>query len=235
MNQLLSVAIGGAVGALLRFFVSSGVYAWLGRGFPYGTLTVNVMGSFLIGLLTEALILQRVAISLEYRAAILVGLFGSFTTFSTFSLETLYLVEQGNFGKAGLNIVVSVGACLLAVWIGLLSGRTLFFYSGGVIRWLGWIFPFGIVAVNGIGSFLIGVLIAILGERAGLSIEHRAAILVVVVGAFMTFSSLYLILYLIEEGYSFKTEMATLLSVFMGNALVCLAFFWLGSLLGRQV
>jgi len=235
MNQLLSVAIGGAVGALLRFFVSSGVYAWLGRGFPYGTLTVNVTGSFLIGLLTEALILQRVAISLEYRAAILVGLFGSFTTFSTFSLETVYLIEQNNYGKDGWNIVVSVGACLFAVWIGLLSGRTLFFYSGGVIRWLGWIFPYGIVAVNGIGSFLIGILIAVLGERGGLSIEYRAAILVVVVGTFMTFSSLYLILYLIEEGYSFKTEMRTLLSVFMGNAMICLSFFWLGSLLGRQV
>ena len=235
MNQLLSVAIGGAVGALLRFFVSSGVYAWLGRGFPYGTLTVNVMGSFLIGLLTEALILQRVAISLEYRAAILVGLFGSFTTFSTFSLETFYLIEQGSYGKAGLNIVVSVGACLLAVWIGLLSGRMLFFYSGGVIRWLGWVFPYGIVAVNGIGAFLIGILIAVLGERAGISIEHRAAVLVVIIGAFMTFSSLYLILYLIEEGYTFKSELATLLSVFIGNAVVCLLFFWMGSLVGKQV
>ncbi len=235
MNQLLSIAIGGAVGALLRFFVSTGVYNWLGRGFPYGTLTVNVIGSLLIGLLTEALILQRVAITMEYRAAILIGLFGSFTTFSTFSLETLYLLEQGNYGKAGLNIIVSVTACIFAVWLGLLAGRALFMYSGGVIRWFGWIFPYAIIGVNIIGSCLIGVLIAVLAERAGLSLEHRAAVIVVVVGAFVTFSSLYLILYLIEEGHAFKTEMSVLLSVFMGNAAICLLFFWLGSILGRQV
>ena len=108
MNHIIVIAAGGALGAVLRFFVSSGVYQWLGRGFPFGTLAVNVIGSFLIGLLTEALVLQRIAITLEYRAAILVGLFGSFTTFSTFSLETLYLVEQGNYVKASLNIIVSV-------------------------------------------------------------------------------------------------------------------------------
>ena len=235
MNQLLSVALGGAAGALLRFFVSSGLYTWLGRGFPYGTLAVNIIGSFLIGLLAEALILQRIAIALEYRAAIIVGLLGAFTTFSTFSLETFYLIEQGHYGKAGLNVVISVAGCLIAVWMGLMSGRTLFFYSGGVIRWLDWIFPYSIVAVNGIGSFLIGTLFAVLGERTGISLEHRAAILIVVVGAFMTFSSLYLVLYLIEEGHSFNAEMATLMSVIIGNSGVCLIFFWAGSLLGKQV
>lgn len=234
MNQLLSVAIGGAVGALLRFFVSTGIYTWLGRGFPYGTLTVNIVGSFLIGLLTEALILQRVAITMEYRAAILVGLFGSFTTFSTFSLETFYLFEQGSYGKAGLNIVVSVAACLFAVWLGLSSGRLLFMHSGGVARWFGWVFPYGIVAVNALGSCLIGVIVTILGAKTGLTLEHRAAVMVVIIGAFMTFSSLYLILYLIEEGFSFETEMAMLLSVFIGNGLVCLLSFWMGSMLSRQ-
>ena len=73
MNSLIAVAFGGAGGAVLRFLVSSGVYQWLGRGFPYGTLAVNIIGSFFIGLLTEAFILQRIAVSLEYRAAILVG------------------------------------------------------------------------------------------------------------------------------------------------------------------
>ena len=89
MNQLISIALGGACGAVVRFLMSSGLYQWLGRGFPYGTLAVNVVGSFLIGLLTEALILQRIAIAVEYRAAILVGFIGAFTTFSTFSLETI--------------------------------------------------------------------------------------------------------------------------------------------------
>lgn len=235
MNQLIVIAIGGSVGALLRFFVSNGMHMWLGRGFPFGTLTVNVLGSFLIGLLTEALVLQRVAISMEYRAAILVGLFGSFTTFSTFSLETVYLIEQGNFAKAGLNAAVSVLTCILAVWLGLLIGRTLFFYSDGVVRWFGLIVPYGIVVVNAIGSFLIGILTQLLFYRVNLSMEHRAAILVILLGAFTTLSSLYLILYLIEEGHSFKTEATTLLSVFIGNAVVCIFSVWLGSFLARQL
>ncbi|MDP3840813.1 MAG: CrcB family protein [Methylococcales bacterium] len=92
MNQLIVVALGGACGAITRFLVSSGIYQWLGRDFPYGTLVVNVIGSFLMGLLTEGLILHRISIGMEYRAAILIGFIGAFTTFSTFSLETFYLL-----------------------------------------------------------------------------------------------------------------------------------------------
>lgn len=235
MNQLLAIALGGATGAVLRFFVSNGVYVWLGRGFPYGTLSVNVIGSFLIGLLTEALVLQRVAISMEYRAAILVGLFGSFTTFSTFSLETLNLLEQSNYLKAFLNVIVSVGACLFAVWLGLLGGRTLFLYSGGVIRLPGWVFPYGIVVVNAIGALLIGAVTQMLVHRAGISLEYRAAILVVLVGGFTTLSTLYLILYLIEEGYHFKEEMRMLLSILAANAVVCITAVWMGILAVRQM
>ena len=153
MNQIIAIALGGACGAVVRFLVSAGLYQWLGRGFPYGTLVVNVVGSFLIGLLTEALILQRIAITLEYRAAILVGFIGAFTTFSTFSLETIYLLEEGSLNKAALNIVVSVVGCLLAVWIGLLCGRTLFLYSGGVFHWSGGVIPFALLIVNAIGAF----------------------------------------------------------------------------------
>ncbi|MGZ8223524.1 MAG: fluoride efflux transporter FluC [Methylobacter sp.] len=91
MNQLLAVALGGSFGAVVRFLVSSGIHQWLGRGFPYGTLVVNIVGSFLIGLLTEALILQRIAMTLEYRAAILTGFIGAFTTFSTFRWK-LYIL-----------------------------------------------------------------------------------------------------------------------------------------------
>ncbi|MGZ8145045.1 MAG: fluoride efflux transporter FluC, partial [Methylosarcina sp.] len=68
MSQLLAVALGGACGSVLRFLVSTGFYQWLGRGFPFGTLAVNIIGSFLIGLLAEALILQRITFTLEYRA-----------------------------------------------------------------------------------------------------------------------------------------------------------------------
>ncbi|MCB1758473.1 MAG: fluoride efflux transporter CrcB [Gammaproteobacteria bacterium] len=124
MTQLISIAAGGAVGALLRFWVSTGVYAALGRGFPYGTLAVNVIGSLLMGFLF-VLFMDRVTVSAELRAAILIGLLGSFTTFSTFSIETFNLIEQADYLKAGLNMVISVAACLFAAWIGVMIGREL--------------------------------------------------------------------------------------------------------------
>lgn len=235
MNQLFVIALGGAFGAVLRFAVSTGIYQWLGRGFPYGTLAVNIFGSFLIGLLTEALVLQRIAITIEYRSAILIGLLGSFTTFSTFSLETLYLLEQGNLVKAALNIIISVCACIFAVWIGLLASRTLFLYSDGVIRWMGWVFPYAMIIVNTLMAFLLGIITAILVHKVALSIEHRAAIMVLTIGAFTTLSSLYLILYLIEEGHSFGSNLSLMLSVFVGNALICATAIWLGVLTGEQI
>lgn len=122
MGNLLAIAMGGALGAVLRYSVSSGVYAWLGRGFPYGTLVVNVLGSLMIGVLSE-LFMQRMMVSPETRAAILIGVLGAFTTFSTFSLETMSLLEQGSLMKAFSNVFLSVLMCLLATWLGLLIGR----------------------------------------------------------------------------------------------------------------
>ncbi|MCB1762015.1 MAG: fluoride efflux transporter CrcB [Gammaproteobacteria bacterium] len=122
MSQILSIAAGGAAGAVLRFWVSNGVYALLGRGFPYGTLAVNVIGSLLMGLLF-VFFLERMSISAELRGALLIGLLGSFTTFSTFSIETLNLIEQAEYLKAGLNMLISVAACLMAAWFGLVLGR----------------------------------------------------------------------------------------------------------------
>ena len=122
MAQMLFIAVGGAAGALLRFWVSNGVYTLLGRGFPYGTLAVNVIGSLAMGLL-YVFFLERMTVSPELRGAILIGLLGSFTTFSTFSIETLNLIEQAEFFKAGLNMLLSVFACLIAAWFGLVVGR----------------------------------------------------------------------------------------------------------------
>ncbi|MEI7994960.1 MAG: fluoride efflux transporter CrcB [Methylococcaceae bacterium] len=235
MNQLIAVALGGACGAVVRFLMSTGLYQWLGRGFPYGTLVVNVVGSFLIGLLTEALILQRIAITLEYRAAILVGFIGAFTTFSTFSLETIYLIEQGSLNKAVLNIVVSVFGCLLAVWIGLLCGRTLFLYSGGVIHWSGGVIPFALLIVNAIGAFLIGIIGTILLQKVALPMEYRASIMVILVGTYLTLSGLYLVLFLIEQGYSFESHTNLMLGTFVGNGLICILVIWLGLLVGKQI
>lgn len=124
MNQTLAIAAGGALGALLRFWVSSGVYAVLGRGFPYGTLAVNVLGSLLMGLL-YILMLERLALGAEWRAFALVGLLGAFTTFSTFSIETLTLIEQADYFKAVANALVSVVACVGAAFIGVMLARQL--------------------------------------------------------------------------------------------------------------
>lgn len=235
LNQIIAVAVGGACGSVLRFLVSTGVYQWLGRGFPYGTLAVNVMGSFLMGLLVEVLILQRVAMTVEYRAAILVGLFGSFTTFSTFSLETVYLIEQGSFGKAALNIGVSIVACLIAVWVGLLGGRLLMLYSGGVIRSMGWAFPYAMASINALGALLIGLVASLIVEKIALSPEYRAAVMIIGAGTFVTFSGLYLILYLIEDEHPLDLNVNWMLSVFLSNAIFCGLALWSGYWIGKKL
>ncbi|MBE0510301.1 MAG: fluoride efflux transporter CrcB [Chromatiales bacterium] len=124
MLQTLAIGGGGAIGALLRFWMSNGVYALLGRDFPYGTLFINVLGSLIMGLLF-VLLVERSAAAPEWRALLMIGLLGSFTTFSTFSIETLKLLEGGEFGKALLNILLSVLLCLLAAWGGVIAGRQL--------------------------------------------------------------------------------------------------------------
>ena len=122
MLQIVSIAAGGAIGALLRFWMSNGVYLLLGRGFPYGTLAVNTLGSFIMGLL-YVFMLERMEISPEWRAALMIGLLGAFTTFSTFSIETMNLVEAGEISKAGLNMFLSVALCVTGCWFGMILGR----------------------------------------------------------------------------------------------------------------
>lgn len=122
MQQLLAIAGGGALGAVLRYGVSNSVYRLLGRDFPYGTLAVNILGSLLMGFLF-VLFVERMMVSAEWRLGLLVGLLGAFTTFSTFSLETLALFDAGAPLKALLNIMASVVLCLVATWLGMIFGR----------------------------------------------------------------------------------------------------------------
>ena len=114
----LFVALGGSVGASLRFYCSELIVNWVGKGFPFATLTVNICGSLLMGTL-YALIEQGVIEAGVYRSLIGVGFLGAFTTFSTFSLDSLLLIQQGEFVKAMLNIVLNVCLCITAAAIGM--------------------------------------------------------------------------------------------------------------------
>lgn len=115
----LYIALGGAIGACMRFFLTQECTKLLGKGFPFGTLAVNVIGSFVIGYLYSWLSLQQ-DISDNLRLFVGVGLLGALTTFSTFSYDTFVLLQHGDLLKAGLNVVLNVSLCLIGVWLAFL-------------------------------------------------------------------------------------------------------------------
>jgi len=125
MSIYISIALGGSLGAISRYWVSTATYSWLGNNFPYGTLMVNVTGSLVMGFLTVVLV-QRFDVSDEVRLALIVGFLGSFTTFSTFSMDTIHWIESGAVIKALAYILVSVTACVLGAWAGLIGAKQLF-------------------------------------------------------------------------------------------------------------
>jgi len=112
------IALGGACGASLRFFISQILLNWLGKGFPFATLMVNISGSFIMGLL-YGLIEQGIIEVTVYRTLIGVGFLGAFTTFSTFSLDTVLLIQQGDFFKAMANVLFNVVLCISAAALGM--------------------------------------------------------------------------------------------------------------------
>ncbi|MGD2074738.1 MAG: fluoride efflux transporter CrcB [Gammaproteobacteria bacterium] len=124
MSELLAIAGGGAVGALLRYWVSAATYGLTGTGFPYGTLAVNVLGSLIMGFM-YAWLLERTLGDTAVRAFLLIGLLGAFTTFSTFSIETLNLIENAELMKAVTNTLLSVILCVGAAALGVGMARQL--------------------------------------------------------------------------------------------------------------
>ncbi len=122
MHLVLLIAGFGALGCVARYLLSGWVYSLFGRGFPYGTLAVNVVGAFIIGLIME-IGMRSTLIPASLRTGLTVGFLGGLTTFSTFSYETFRLLEDGEFLIASTNVLASVLTCLLFTWLGIIAAR----------------------------------------------------------------------------------------------------------------
>jgi CrcB protein len=226
MQQLIAIAIGGAVGAITRFLVANFIYGFLGRSFPIGTLFINVSGSFLMGFLTE-LLLQRFALAIELRAGILVGFLGAYTTFSTFALETLYLFEAGNLITAFLNVFLSTVFCVAACWFGLVLGRSLF--GDNLDTWLMPALPYVNLLYILLITFFTSILAKFLMHRFNFSIEWQTTTFVLLLGLATIAATLSFVFKLAD----FSLEFHTLLCLFVINALFGVTMVWLGALVGN--
>jgi CrcB protein len=123
MLAYLWVAIGGALGSVSRYWISGLVASRVGETFPWGTIAVNVTGSFAIGFLAALTETEsRTLASPGFRQFFMIGICGGYTTFSSFSLETFRRLQDGEWLYAGGNVILSVVLCLIAVWLGYLLG-----------------------------------------------------------------------------------------------------------------
>lgn len=116
MNNILFVALGGSIGAVFRYLISIFMVQLFGSAFPFGTLLVNILGSFMMGIIYA--LGQVSEVSPEIKAMVGVGLLGALTTFSTFSNETLLLIQGGAWLKAFLNITLNLSLCIFMVYLG---------------------------------------------------------------------------------------------------------------------
>lgn len=226
MKQLIAIALGGSLGSLLRFLIANGIYSLLGRGFPHGTLFVNVSGSFLMGLLTQIMV-HRFALAVEFRAAVLIGFLGAYTTFSTFALETFYLFEEGSVQKAMLNVLLSVVLCVAGVWTGLILGRVLF--ANDAYPWIGHNLPYADMALILSAAFLLAVLVEMLFMHMNSAVELRLVVIVLLLGVLTVASTLWLAFELSE----IRAETHVLFGIFAINALLGVAVVWLGACVGN--
>lgn len=123
LNTLGLVAIGGAIGAALRYLVVTATLRIMGAGFPVGTMIVNVAGSFLMGIAVIALLPRGQATALV--PFVMIGVLGGFTTFSAFSLDAMYLIEKGRIMAAASYIFASMGLSILALFAGIILARSI--------------------------------------------------------------------------------------------------------------
>jgi CrcB protein len=132
MQIYLWIAVGSALGGVARFWFSGVVARLIGETFPWGTLIVNVTGSFAIGVIAALTAPDaRLFVGSTARLALMAGFCGGFTTFSSFSIQTLSLLSDGQYLYAGANIVLSVLLCLIAVWAGAALGAGI-----NALRWV---------------------------------------------------------------------------------------------------
>jgi CrcB protein len=124
MQHVLLVAAGGAIGSVLRYLVAMLALTWLGPAFPWGTLAVNLVGSFLIGVV-QALAIEGLVLGEDARLFLSTGVMGGLTTYSAFSYESVRLLESGAWTSAALNIVFTTAACLALCVLGLTTARLL--------------------------------------------------------------------------------------------------------------
>jgi CrcB protein len=124
MQTVFYIALFGALGCVTRYFLSGWTYEKLGWNFPWGTLSVNMVGAFIIGLIME-LGLRNANIPANLRIGLVTGFLGGLTTFSTFSYETFKLLETGRILVAFSNVLISVTLCLLFTWLGIVVAKAL--------------------------------------------------------------------------------------------------------------
>lgn len=123
MTPLIQVALGGALGASMRYLTGIGMTRMLGRGFPWGTMTVNFLGSFLMGVVVVVLAHK---LDNRYAPLLMTGFLGGFTTYSAFSLDAITIYERGQVGLAALYVVGTVALALGGIALGLIVARGVF-------------------------------------------------------------------------------------------------------------
>ena len=124
MYTYLAIAFGGALGAVSRYWLTVSIERFNGTGFPLGTFVVNLLGSFLIGLL-YILFAEKLSVADQWRPVIITGFLGAMTTFSTFSLDALLLFQQGHYNTALFYVLSSVVICIFAAYVGMQIARIL--------------------------------------------------------------------------------------------------------------